>query len=55
MALLSWGKPDIETAESTDGAPAAAATWKSIDTPKDTTTKLTPVSYTHLRAHETGT
>lgn len=54
MALLSWGKPDIETAESTDGAPAAAATWKSIDTPKDTTTKLTPTAGTETEALEEG-
>lgn len=54
MALLSWGKPDIETAESTDGAPAADATWKSIDTPKDTTTKLTPTAGTETEALEEG-
>lgn len=54
MSVLSWGKPDIETAESTNGAPAASATWKSIDTPKDTTTKLTPTAGTETEALEEG-
>lgn len=54
MSLLSWGKPDIETTTSTDGAPAAPETWKTIDTPKDTTTKLTPTAGTETEALEEG-
>lgn len=54
MSLLSWGKPTIETTTSTDGAPSAAAAWKVIDTPKDTTTKLTPTAGTETEALEEG-
>lgn len=54
MSVLSWGKPGIETTTSTDGAPAASATWTAIDTPKDTTTKLTPTAGTEVEAVEEG-
>ena len=54
MALLSWGKPGIETTESIDGAPAADAKWDTIDTPKDSTTKLTPTAGTETEALEEG-
>ena len=54
MALLSWGKPNIETTTSTNGAPAASATWTAIDVPKDTTTKLTPTAGTEVEAVEEG-
>lgn len=54
MSLLSWGKPKIETATSTNGAPQASATWKEIDTPKDTTTKLTATAGTEQEAIEEG-
>ncbi len=54
MAILSWGKCKIETTTSTDGAPAAAATWKEIDVPKDTTTKLTPTAGAESEALEEG-
>lgn len=54
MALLSWGKPTIETTTSTNGAPAASATWTAIDTPKDTTTKLNPTAGTEVEAVEEG-
>ena len=53
MALLSWGKPGIETTTSTNGAPDAAG-WKPVDTPKDTTTKLTPTAGTETEALEEG-
>lgn len=52
MALLSWGKPLIEKADSTDGAPGAQ--WDAIDTPKDGTTKLTPTAGTETEAVEEG-
>lgn len=54
MSVLSWGKPGIETTTSTNGAPAASATWTAIDTPKDTTTKLTPTAGTETEAVEEG-
>lgn len=54
MSVLSWGKPKIETAPSTDGAPGASATWKEIDTPKEDTTKLTPTAGTEQEATEEG-
>ena len=54
MALLSWGKPGIETTTSTDGAPGAAAAWREIDTPKENTTKLTPTAGTSTEAIEEG-
>lgn len=54
MAILSWGKPGLETTPSTDGAPAANAEWKALDTPKDSTTKLTPSAGTAVEAIEEG-
>ena len=54
MAILSWGKPTIETTTSSNGAPDAAASWKAIDVPKDTTTKLTPTAGTETEALEEG-
>lgn len=54
MSELSWGKPVIETTTSTNGAPAASATWTAIDTPKDATTKLTPTAGTETEAVEEG-
>lgn len=54
MSVLSWGKPGIETTTSTNGAPAASATWTAIDTPKDTTTKLNPTAGTETEALEEG-
>lgn len=52
MSQLSWGKPTIEFASSTKGAPAE--TWKAIDTPKEDTTKLTPTAGTEKTATEEG-
>ena len=54
MAILSWGKPTIETTTSTNGAPGESATWKEIDVPKDTTAKLTPTAGTETEALEEG-
>ena len=54
MALLSWGKPGIETTTSSEGAPAASASWTAIDTPKDGTTKLNATAGTEQEAIEEG-
>lgn len=54
MALLSWGKGLLETCASSDGAPAASPTWKSIDTPKLDTLKLTPTAGQETTAQEEG-
>ena len=54
MAILSWGKGLLETAPSTDGAPASGATWTPIDTPKDGTLKLTATAGTEVTAQEEG-
>lgn len=53
MALLSWGKCAIETTASVDGAPNEE-TWKGVDVPKDSTTKLTPTAGTETEALEEG-
>lgn len=50
--ILSWGKCKVETAVSTDGAPAA--TWTELDTPKKDTTKLTPTAGEEVTAQEEG-
>lgn len=52
MAQLGWGKPTIEWASSTKGAPGDA--WTAIDTPKEDTTKLTPTAGTEKTATEEG-
>lgn len=52
MAVLSWGKPTIETADSTNGAPGTE--WTQIDTPKQDTTKLTPSAGEQVTANEEG-
>lgn len=54
MALLGWGKPGIQCAVSTNGAPAEDAKWDDIDTPKQGTTKLTPTAGTETTAQEEG-
>lgn len=54
MALLSWGKPGIETTPVTDGAPADSAEWTAIDTPKDGTTKLSASAGNEQEAIEEG-
>lgn len=54
MAILSWGKPTIETTASTDGAPGSSASWTTIDTPKDGTTQLTTTAGTETEAVEEG-
>lgn len=50
--ILSWGKCKVETAVSTDGAPADA--WTELDTPKKDTTKLTPTAGEEVTAQEEG-
>lgn len=50
--ILSWGKCKVETAVSTDGAPADS--WKELDTPKKDTTKLTPTAGEEVTAQEEG-
>lgn len=52
MSQLAWGKPTIEFATSTKGAPGDA--WTAIDTPKEDTTKLTPTAGTEKTATEEG-
>ena len=52
MSQLAWGKPTIEYATSTKGAPGDA--WTTIDTPKEDTTKLTPTAGTEKTATEEG-
>lgn len=54
MAILSWGKPKIQHTPSINGAPAAGAVWKDIDTPKEDTTKLTPTAGNEVSATEEG-
>ena len=54
MGLLSWGKCKIEHTSSVDGAPASAAEWTEIDTPKEDTTKITPTAGTEKTATEEG-
>ncbi|MGN0206616.1 MAG: hypothetical protein ACI4BC_05180 [Muribaculaceae bacterium] len=54
MATLSWGKPTIETAASSNGAPDTDAGWKAIAVPKDTTTKLTTTAGSETEALEEG-
>jgi hypothetical protein len=52
MSVLSWGKPKIEHATSTKGAPADV--WTEIDTPKLDSTKLTPTAGDTVEAKEEG-
>lgn len=52
MSQLGWGKPVIEWASSTKGAPGE--NWTAIDTPKEDTTKLTPTAGTEKTATEEG-
>lgn len=52
MAVLSWGKPKIEHATSTNGAPADE--WTEIDTPRQDSTQLTPTAGDTVEAKEEG-
>ena len=54
MATISWGKSLLETTTSKDGAPEGTPTWKTIDTPKDGTTKLTATAGQEIEALEEG-
>ena len=55
MSVISWGKPSsFETAPSTDGAPAASATWESIETPKENTLKINVTAGSETTATEEG-
>lgn len=54
MAILSWGKGKLETTPSTDGAVSDSATWKTIDTPKKDTLKITPTAGEEQTAQEEG-
>ena len=54
MAILSWGKCLIQHKNSVNGAPAAAESWKDIDTPKEDTTKITPTAGNEVTATEEG-
>lgn len=52
MAILSWGKPKIETAVCEDGM--AGTDWTPIDTPQQDTTNLNPTSGDTIDAQEEG-
>lgn len=52
MAILSWGKPKIETAVCKDGM--AGTDWTPIDTPQQDTTNLNPTSGDTTDAQEEG-
>lgn len=52
MAILSWGKPKIQTAASIGGVPNSS--WLDIDTPKENTTKITPTAGNEITALEEG-
>lgn len=55
MSILSWGKGTLETCESVGGVPASAnPAWKTIDTPKENTLKLTPTAGQEVTATEEG-
>lgn len=54
MAILSWGKGLLETTPSNNGAVAAEAVWKAIDTPKKDTLKVTPTAGEEITAQEEG-
>ena len=54
MAILAWGKGLLETAMCVNGAPAEVPEWKSIDTPKEGTLKLTPTAGQEVTATEEG-
>lgn len=54
MAILSWGKPNVEFTKSTDGAPASSAEWKKFPEIKENTAKLTPTKGTKTEATAEG-
>lgn len=55
MATISWGKPSsFETTPSVDRAPAADATWESIETPKDGTLQINVTEGAEHTANEEG-
>lgn len=55
MATISWGKPSqFQTTPSVDGAPADAAEWKDIETPKEETLKIDVTEGSEVTATEEG-
>jgi hypothetical protein len=54
MAVLSWGKPKIDVAVSTNGEPSAGATWREFPEIKENTAKLTPTKGTKTEATQEG-
>jgi len=52
MAVLSWGKPKIEFAQSVNGAPSGA--WTEFPEVKEDSSKLTPTKGTKKEATEEG-
>lgn len=52
MSQLNWGEPDLQTATSTNGAPAGE--WKDLPNPKEDTLKLTANAGTDKTATEEG-
>lgn len=54
MAIISWGKPTLETTPVTDGAPDTSASWKELPTPKEDTTQLNTTKGAEKTATEEG-
>ncbi len=54
MAILSWGKPTLETTPSIGGEPAASADWKQLPTPKEDSTQLNTTKGQEKKATEEG-
>lgn len=52
MAVLSWGKPTVEWAPSTAGAPGTV--WKAFPEIQEDSTKLTPTAGTKKEATQEG-
>lgn len=55
MATISWGRPSqFQTTPSVDGAPAASAKWKDIETPKESTLQIAVTEGSEQTAVEEG-
>lgn len=54
MATLNWGKMKLETKPSEGGAPKEHTEWKTIDTPKNGTTKIDTTEGNVTEALEEG-
>jgi len=54
MAILSWGRPKVETAPSVNGAPEATAVWTAFPEIKEGTAKLTATKGNKTEALQEG-